>query len=73
MSEQNDRVRREKEDAADGNNPNETYLPGQIPVEDSENYEETGPEGEERQPDPVSAEQAVNPDLAGVKERKPRV
>ena len=48
------------------------HLPGEIPVEDSEEYPETGPEGEERQPDPVSAEQAVNPELQSVKERKPR-
>jgi hypothetical protein len=46
-------------------------LPGEIPVEDSEQYPETGPEGEERQPDPVSAEKAVNPELQPVKERKP--
>ncbi len=46
-------------------------LPGQIPVEDSEQFPETGPAGEERQPDPVSAEKAVNPELEPVKDRKP--
>jgi hypothetical protein len=62
---------KEKQDPADGNDPKETFLPGQIPVTESEEYPETGPEGEERQIDPVGAEQAVNPELQPVKERKP--
>jgi len=62
---------REKQDPADGNDPKETFLPGQIPVEDSAEYPETGPDGEERQADPVSAEKAVNPELEPVKDRKP--
>jgi len=58
-----------REDKSRKDKPN---LPGEIPVEDSEDYAETGPEGEERQPDPVSAEKAVNPELQSVKEPKPR-
>jgi len=45
-------TRRETPDVADAKNPKETFLPGQIPVEESEGYIEAGPEGEERQPDP---------------------
>ncbi len=62
---------REKQDPADAKDPKEKYLPGQVPVEDSEQYPETGPDGEERQANPVSAEKAVNPELQPVKERKP--
>ena len=36
---------REKQDPADGKDTKETYLPGQIPVKDSQEYPETGPEG----------------------------
>ena len=69
MSENQKNARREKPDAADAKNPDETYLPGQIPVEDSTEYAETGPAGQERQPDPAEADQAVNPELQP-KERK---
>lgn len=67
MSEEKKDVRREKPDAADAKDPKETYLPGQVPLDQPP---EAGPEGEERQPNPVEAEKAVNPDLIPVKERK---
>lgn len=69
MSEKQKDVQREKPDAADAKNPDERYLPGQIPVEDSAGYAETGPAGQERQADPAEADQAVNPELQP-KERK---
>ncbi len=63
MNENKREVRREKLDAADAADPNETYLPGQIPVKDSAQYPETGPAGEERQPNPAEADAAVNPEV----------
>jgi hypothetical protein len=71
MNEKDKNVRREKVDAADAKDARETYLPGQIPVEEAETQEMENPE--ERQPDPVQAEQAVNPELqgAGRDRRKP--
>jgi len=54
-------VRGEKVDAADAKDTRETYLPGQIPVKQADENEVQN--AEERQPDPVQAEQAVNPEL----------
>lgn len=52
----------EKIDPADGTDTTETFLPGQIPVTvaDDEEFEEA--RAEERQPDPVQAVIAVNPE-----------
>ena len=73
MSEEKKLDRRgERVDAADAKNKDEKILPGQVPAKDADEYSETGPEGEERQPDPVEAEQAVNPELQGAKGRKGR-
>lgn len=50
----------ERHDPADAEDTNINYLPGQVPVTIG------GPLGEERQPDPLAAEIAVNPkDLKG--------
>jgi hypothetical protein len=65
MDETNKHVRREKVDPADAKDAKETTLPGQIPVEDAGEMLEPQ-RAEERQPDPVQAEQAVNPELQGV-------
>ncbi len=64
-------ARKEKVDAADAKDTNETYLPGQIPVDEADRLDEY--QTEERQPDPVEAEQAVNPELQGAErdQRKP--
>jgi hypothetical protein len=71
MDEKHKNVRGEKVDAADAKDSRETYLPGQIPVEEAEANDVQNPE--ERQPDPVQAEQAVNPELQGAERtrRKP--
>jgi hypothetical protein len=62
--------RKDKVDPADAENTDENFLPGQIPVEDAQDNEPQNPE--ERQPDPVQAEKAVNPkDLMDVEGRKP--
>lgn len=64
-------ARKEKVDAADAKDGNETYLPGQIPIDEVDRLDEY--QTEERQPDPVQAEQAVNPELQGAErdQRKP--
>lgn len=62
-------VRREKVDPADARDTRETTLPGQIPVQDAEEQEIRN--RQERQPDIVEAEKAVNPDLRDAEGRKP--
>ena len=64
MDDKNQNVRREKVDPADAKNTKETSLPGQIPVKEAGDMLEPQ-NAEERQPDPVQAEQAVNPELQG--------
>ena len=60
-------VRRPKVDAADGQNSNETFLPGQIPVDEAESADANEARAEERQPDAAQAAQAVNPEfLTGI-------
>ena len=63
MDEKDKNAHGEKADAADAKDTRKTYLPGQIPVGEANGNEMQNPE--ERQPDPVQAEQAVNPELQG--------
>jgi hypothetical protein len=65
MDETKHNVRRPKLDPADAKQATEKTLPGQIPVQEASDMVEPQ-NAEERQPDPVQAEQAVNPELQGV-------
>lgn len=56
-------VRRPMVDAADAKNENETFLPGQIPVEDANSAETDRARKTEQQPDPAAAARAVNPEF----------
>jgi hypothetical protein len=67
-------VRREKIDPADGLDTKETFLPGQIPVAEADSAQSDEARKTEQQPDPVAAEEAVNPvDLAGVRQDKSKI
>jgi hypothetical protein len=50
--------RNDKVDPADAKDSSETFLPGQIPVDDVVEREIS--DAEERQPNPLEAEKAVN-------------
>lgn len=61
-----DSVRRIKSDPADGRDTSETYLPGQIPVNQTTPADDFA-RATEQQPDAAEAAKAVNPrDLADV-------
>jgi hypothetical protein len=65
-------VRRPKVDPADGQDVNETFLPGQIPVKDADSAQTHRARVTEQQPDPAAAAQAVNPEfLSGVEGDSP--
>jgi hypothetical protein len=64
-------VRRPKTDPADAQDSKETFLPGQIPVKEAESQEAETARRNEQQPDPVSAEKAVNPETTPAEDRKP--
>ncbi len=63
-------ARKEKIDPADAQDSTETFLPGQMPVNEADSAQADEARRTEQQPDPAEAAAAVNPELIEVEEER---